>query len=62
MTINLATVLCQGGLTAGFAEVRRLINGKAITINGQLATSWDQEVASGDIIKIGKHKEIVVRE
>ena len=60
MAINLATVLCQKGLTTGFAEVRRLIGGKAITINGQLATSWNQEVKSGDTLKVGKRKECVV--
>lgn len=60
MAVNLATALCQEGLTTGFAEVRRLINGKAITINGQLATSWDQEVKTGDVLKVGKHKECVV--
>ena len=60
MTVNLATALCQKGLTVGFAEVRRFISSEAITVNGQLATSWDQEVKSGDVLKIGKSKECVV--
>lgn len=56
----LARVMCERGLTTGFAEVRRLISGKAITINGILATSYDQKVYSGDVIKCGKHKSTVV--
>ena len=57
----LAEVLCEEGLLTGFAEVRRLINGKAITVNGNLAKSWDESVKSGDIITCGKRKKMVVK-
>ena len=57
----LAEVLCKEGLLTGFAEVRRLINGKAITINGNLAKSWDEPVKSGDVITCGKYKKMIVK-
>lgn len=61
MSTTLAMALCKGGLTSGFAEVRRLISSEAITINGELATSWDQLVYTGDILKVGKRKVCVVK-
>ena len=61
MSTTLAMALCNNGLTTGFAEVRRLIDGKAITINGEFAISWDQLVYIGDILKVGKHKTCVVK-
>lgn len=60
MTTSLAQAMCNGGLTKGFAEVRRFIDSKAITINGVLATSWDQKVETGDIIKLGKYRTVIV--
>ena len=60
MTETLAAAMCRKGLTNGFAEVRRLIEGKAITINGQPATEWNQLVNAGDVIKCGKYKTAVV--
>ena len=60
MTDPLGKVMCNRGLTRGFAEVRRFINGRAITINGELATEWDQKVHQGDIIKLGKRKMVIV--
>ena len=56
----LAEASCRLGLTTGFAEVRRLVDGKGIMLNGQYAKAWDQIVMSGDVIQVGKHKVAVV--
>ena len=61
MSTTLGLALCQGGLATGFAEVRRLIQSQAITINGEIATKWDQSVCIGDVLKVGKHRTYVVR-
>ena len=61
MPQTLGSALCQGGLTVGFAEVRRLVRNKAVTINGEIATSWDQPVKVGDVLKVGKYRTYVVK-
>lgn len=58
---TLGRAMCDGGLVKGFAEVRRYIETKAITVNGELATAWDQIVHVGDVIKLGKRRTYVVR-
>jgi len=60
MTCSLAQAMCDGGLVRGYAEVRKFINAKAVTINGQAAVSWNQLVHSGDVIKLGKYRVCVV--
>ena len=61
MTSNtLAQALCEKGLTSGFGEVRRLIDGGAITVNGEPARSWKEPVCCGDVITCGKRKRMVV--
>ena len=57
---SLAQAMCKQGLASGFAEVRRLIHGKAITVNGALAESWDMPVKSGNVITCGKRKKMEV--
>ena len=61
MTISLAKAMCDGGLAKGYAEVRRYINSKAVTVNNELAVSWNQLVQIGDTIKLGKYRTYVVR-
>ena len=61
MSTTLAQAMCEGSLAKGFAEVRRFIDNQAVTVNGELATSWNQQVNSGDIIKLGKRRVCVVR-
>lgn len=61
METFLAKAMCDGGLALGFAEVRREISTKSITINDEVATAWDQPVKKGDIIKLGKRKSCVVQ-
>jgi len=60
MTETLAAAMCRKGLTNGFAEVRRLVSGKVITVNGELAIEWNQLVHTGDVIKCGKYKTAIV--
>ena len=61
MTCSLAKAMCDNGLVKGYAEVRRFIDAKSITVNDNLAVSWDQQVHCGDIIKLGKHRSCVVK-
>ena len=61
MSMTLARAMCNGGLVKGFAEVRRYISAKSITVNGDLATAWDQVVHVGDVIKLGKRRTYIVQ-
>lgn len=61
MTCSLAKAMCDGNLVKGYAEVRKFINAKAVTVNGKLAVSWNQIVQVGDVIKLGKYRTYVVR-
>lgn len=61
MTTSLADAVCNNGLASGYAEVRRFIASQAITVNGEVATAWNQLVHCGDIIKLGKYRTCVVR-
>ena len=61
MSTTLGKAMCEGGLAMGFAEVRRYIANEAITVNGEIATAWDQIVHVGDVIKLGKRRTYVVR-
>jgi len=61
MSTTLGVALCKSGLTSGFAEIRRLIQSQAVTINGEIATQWDQIVNIGDVLKVGKHRTYVVK-
>lgn len=58
---TLGRAMCDGGLAKGFAEVRRYIESKAITVNGEIATAWDQTVHVGDVIKLGKRRTCIVK-
>ena len=61
MSKTLGQAMYDGGLVIGFAEVRRLIDAKAVTINDVPALACDQIVRTGDILKVGKHRTCVVR-
>lgn len=51
---NLGTTVSQ--ITGSNSETRRLISQKAIDINNQLATDFNQPIKVGDRLKIGKKK------
>ena len=44
-------------ISVGGAEVRRLINSKAISVNGEVVTSSLGALYIGDVVKVGKHVE-----
>lgn len=56
----LAAVMCKEGMTHGFAEVRRLVYGKAIKVNEELATSWRQQVNEETLSLAASIKKMVV--
>lgn len=56
----LAKELCDRGFTSGYAEVRMLVAGGAIKVNGEVAKSWDMRVQLGDVITCGPRKRMVV--
>lgn len=60
MSETLMHAMCRLGLAHGGADCRRYIINKAVTINGELAISYDQIVHTGDIIKLGKRRTGVV--
>ena len=60
MSETLMHAMCRLGLAHGGADCRRYIAAKSVTVNGELATSYDQIVHTGDIIKLGKHRTGVV--
>jgi tyrosyl-tRNA synthetase len=49
-------VLKGFGLAGSISEAKRLIEQKAVTVNGEVVKSWDYEVKSGDIIRVGPRK------
>ena len=55
MMVRLIKELCNHKIVASMAEGRRLVSQGAIIVNDKKASS-DQEVNSGDIVKIGKKK------
>lgn len=59
---TLAQALVDYDMAKGFAEVRRYVAAKAVFVNNEPATAWDQEVKTGDCIKLGKHKSFVIGE
>ena len=56
----LAKAMYDHDFVKGFAEVRRYVSAKSITINETPAIAWDQKVETGDVIKLGKHKSFCV--
>lgn len=59
---TLAQALVDYDMAKGFAEVRRYVAAKAVFVNNEPATAWNQEVKTGDCIKLGKHKSFVIGE
>lgn len=60
MSETLMHAMCRLGLAHGGADCRRYITTKSVTVNGELATSYDQIVHVGDVIKLGKRRTGVV--
>jgi tyrosyl-tRNA synthetase len=53
---KLTELLKESGLASSMSEAKRLIEQKAVSVNDEVVESWDREVKSGDIIKVGPRK------
>lgn len=53
---NIVDVLAGSITASSKTDAKRLIDQKAVEINGQTIIDWRQEVKSGDIIKVGPRK------
>jgi tyrosyl-tRNA synthetase len=49
-------VLKQSGLATSLSEAKRLIEQKAVSVNGDIVERWDVSIKSGDEIRVGKGK------
>ncbi|MDD5433118.1 MAG: tyrosine--tRNA ligase [Candidatus Pacebacteria bacterium] len=59
---NILDLLFESELTASKAEAKRMILGKAVEINGQIKTDWQEiiKVENNMIIQVGKRKFIKI--
>ncbi len=53
---RLDRVLREAGLAKSAAEVRRLVEQGAVLVNGERATDFATSLASGDELKVGRHR------
>ncbi len=56
--MSLVLVLKGAGVAKSVSEAKRLITQKAVTVNGTTATQWDQEIRTGDQVRVGPGKFI----
>ncbi|MEX2052730.1 MAG: tyrosine--tRNA ligase [Candidatus Paceibacterota bacterium] len=49
-------VLEGSGLANSRSEAKRLVDQKAVTINGEAVEDWGHEIKKGDILKVGSHR------
>jgi len=59
--ISILTALKGFGLASSVSEAKRLIEQKAVSVNGEIVKSWDYEVKSGDVIRVGPRKFIKLK-
>jgi len=57
-SISILLALKGFGLASSVSEAKRLIKQKAVSVNGKVVKTWDYEVKSGDIVKVGPRKFI----
>jgi len=53
---KLTELLKESGLASSMSEAKRLIEQKAVSVNGKVVESWDYEIKKGDVIKVGPRK------
>ena len=53
-TGQLDTVLRDAGLAASLSEAKRLIEQKAVEVNGDTVTDWHYTLKTGDTLRVGK--------
>jgi tyrosyl-tRNA synthetase len=60
-SVSILLALKGFGLASSVSEAKRLIEQKAVSVNGEIVKNWDYEVKSGDIIKVGPRKFIKLK-
>ena len=60
-SVSILLALKGFGLASSISEAKRLIEQKAVSVNGEIVKNWDYEVKSGDIIKVGPRKFIKLK-
>lgn len=53
-------VLKEGGIVASLSEAKRLVQQGAVQVNDQVISRWDHLVDTGDRIRVGKGKFILI--
>lgn len=54
------TTAIAGTLNVSNSEIKRLMNEKAVSVNGEIITDWHYEIKAGDTIKIGPRRFIKI--
>ncbi|KKS27672.1 MAG: Tyrosyl-tRNA synthetase [Candidatus Yanofskybacteria bacterium GW2011_GWC2_41_9] len=54
------TTVIAGVFNVSNSEIKRLINEKAISVNGEAVSDWHYEVKKGDIIKVGSRRFVKI--
>ncbi|MEK7104097.1 MAG: tyrosine--tRNA ligase, partial [Patescibacteria group bacterium] len=59
---NILDLLFESGLTASKGEAKRMVLGRAVEINGQTKTDWQEtiKIENEMIIQVGKRKFIKI--
>lgn len=55
-TMGTAELLKESGLASSMSEAKRLIDQRAVTVNGQAVSDWEYNIKPGDVIKVGPRK------
>lgn len=60
---NVLDLLFESGLTASKGEAKRMVLGKALEINGQTKTNWQEmiKIENGMVIQVGKRKFLKIK-
>ena len=58
---GIVNVLSGSGMVASKTEAKRLVDQKAVSINGEVVESWDSQVRKDDVIKAGPRKFLRIK-
>ncbi|MBI2670283.1 MAG: tyrosine--tRNA ligase [Candidatus Yanofskybacteria bacterium] len=58
---KIVELLYASGLAGSMSEAKRLIDQKAVYINGHIVTDWEHDVKSGDIVKVGPRRFLRIK-
>lgn len=61
--INIIDLILKAGLAESKSEVRRLIEGKGVEMDGQAITDWNTKIQPGDkgVLKVGKRRFVKIK-